>query len=188
MEFLEQALEGVENKDTIIAEIKKGIGLEFIPKAEFNNKNEELKTVKSQLEERDTQLAELKEKAKGNDELTAKIEELEQTNAKQTEELQAQIKAYEVEKNKTEAILGSGLQFHDVEIVKGMLDDEKDFKEQIKSIAEEKPFLIKTTEIKPKGNAPKDGGTPPKLSIGEQIAQARNQSQTEEIVDPWSQI
>lgn len=189
MEFLKEALKGVENNEEIIGKIKKGIALEFVPKSEFNNKNEELKTVKEQLQDRDTQLSELKEKAKGNEELTAKIEELEKSNLKEKEELENKIKQYELEENKTKAILESKVSFHDINIVKSMLDDEKDYKEQLESIVKEKPFLVKEApKPKPTGDEPPTGGTPPKLSVGEQIAQARNKNSQVDIVDPWAKI
>jgi hypothetical protein len=54
----------------------------WIPKEKFNELNENTKGLKKQLKDRDAQLAELGEKAKGHEELTAKINELTEANKK----------------------------------------------------------------------------------------------------------
>lgn len=54
----------------------------WIPKEKFNELNENTKELKKQLKDRDAQLAELGEKAKGHEELTAKINELTEANKK----------------------------------------------------------------------------------------------------------
>lgn len=64
--------------DAKIGDYSIDIGKEkLIPKAVFDTDKQALK---NQLAERDSQLKELKEKAKGNEELTAKIAELETAN------------------------------------------------------------------------------------------------------------
>lgn len=54
----------------------------WIPKEKFNELNENTKELKKQLKDRDAQLTELGEKAKGHEELTAKINELTEVNKK----------------------------------------------------------------------------------------------------------
>lgn len=75
---------------------------EFIPIARFNEVNEDKKDLKEQLEDRDTQLADLKEKAKGNEDLTNKITELEELNNTTKEEYEEKIKALEYENTLTD--------------------------------------------------------------------------------------
>lgn len=45
---LRKILEGVENKDELIKKIEESIGTEFVPRTEFNAKNEELKKLEKQ--------------------------------------------------------------------------------------------------------------------------------------------
>ncbi|OHX38836.1 phage scaffolding protein [Cytobacillus oceanisediminis] len=63
----------------------------WIPKEKFNELNENTKELKKQLKDRDIQLAELGEKAKGHEELTAKINELTEENKKAAAEYQQKL-------------------------------------------------------------------------------------------------
>ncbi|WP_256816536.1 phage scaffolding protein [Cytobacillus sp. Bac17] len=63
----------------------------WIPKEKFNELNENTKELKKQLKDRDAQLAELGEKAKGHEELTAKINELTEENKKAAAEYQQKL-------------------------------------------------------------------------------------------------
>lgn len=63
----------------------------WIPKEKFNELNENTKELKKQLKDRDAQLAELAEKAKGHEELTAKINELTEENKKTAAEYQQKL-------------------------------------------------------------------------------------------------
>ena len=57
------------------------IGKGFVSRSDFNTKNEELKTAKSTLKERDGQLEQLKKSAGNTEELTKQIEQLQKDNA-----------------------------------------------------------------------------------------------------------
>lgn len=176
MKFLEEELKDVEGKEEIIEKIKAEVGARYVPKSDFNSKNDELKAVKEQLEERDMQLEELKSKAKDSEELTSQIEELQELN--NTTKAEYEGKIAEMNKNiKIEkAIAASEFNFVDAELVKTLVktDDIKinddgivGLKEQLEKIAEEKPFLTakeeKTSEkpniITGKGKD-KDNGKP----------------------------
>jgi len=61
---------------------------DFIPKGRFDENNTSLK---QQIKDRDNQLAELKKAAAGNDELSAKLKELEEANQKQTKEYEEKL-------------------------------------------------------------------------------------------------
>lgn len=91
MKWLEDLLNEVEGKESLIKDIKTNLAKDFVPKSEFNAKNDEVKELKEQVSERDTQLTELKESAKGNEDLTKKIEELESENKTTKEEYESKI-------------------------------------------------------------------------------------------------
>lgn len=154
MKFLEELLKDVEleGKEEIISKVKDHVAKTYVPKSDFNSKNEELKGLKEQIEERDKQLEVLGEKAKSNKELTTQIETLKEENIKTKEELETRIaqlnKSHEIEK----AISSSEFGFLDAEIVKSLIkeDDIKinddgviGLREQLEAIATEKPFLCK---------------------------------------------
>ncbi|MFD5849696.1 phage scaffolding protein [Cytobacillus pseudoceanisediminis] len=63
----------------------------WIPKEKFNELNENTKELKKQLKDRDAQLAELGEKAKGHEELMVKINELTEENKKTAAEYQQKL-------------------------------------------------------------------------------------------------
>ena len=64
----------------------------FIPKARFDEVNETKKELEQQIQERDNQLKELQKKAKGNEELEKRIQELQETNKATKEQYEAKIK------------------------------------------------------------------------------------------------
>lgn len=64
----------------------------FIPKSRFDEINETKKELEQQIKERDKQLKDLGEKAKGNEELEKQIKELQDVNKKAKEEYEAKIK------------------------------------------------------------------------------------------------
>ena len=67
---LKKILADIENADVLVKQIESEIGKEFVPRTEFNTKNQELK-------ERDTQLAELKA---SHDELATKTSDYDKKN------------------------------------------------------------------------------------------------------------
>ena len=89
----------IEGKDYFFAE-----GKDFIPKSRFDEVNETNKELKNQIASRDSQLVELQKSAKGNEDLTKQIAELQSANAKAKEEYDAKI--LQLQKNYTlESIL-----------------------------------------------------------------------------------
>jgi hypothetical protein len=63
----------------------------WFPKEKFDQVNNDNKNLKKQLKDRDDQLADLKTKAAGNEELTKQINELTEQNKKTAEEYQAKL-------------------------------------------------------------------------------------------------
>lgn len=144
---------------------------EFIPKGRFDEVNNQNKELKANLAERDNQLKDLGEKAKGNEELTKKIAELTETNKKLSEEYEAKIAAREREY----AIDGelSKIGAKNLKAVKALLDDEKivvkdgqivGLNEQIETIKKNDAYLFNETQPTPPGkggnplNPPSGGG------------------------------
>jgi len=96
---------------------------EFIPKSRFDEVNNQLKDHKNQIAERDKQLAELKKTATGNEELTAKIKELEEANQKVREEHAKQLLERERDYAIETALMKSGAK--NTKAVRAILDATK---------------------------------------------------------------
>lgn len=134
----------------------------FIPKARFDEVNEQKNEYKKMVDERDKQLEQLKEKAKGHDELTAKLTELEAQNKQTKEEYES--KMAELKKNTAIDLALAKQKAKNVKAVKALLDMEKvsidgdnliGIEEQLKSLKESDPYLF--GDAKPKVG----GGTNP---------------------------
>lgn len=67
----------------------------WIPKEKFDSKNEEADSLKTQLQERDTQLNDLQKKASNSDELSQEIQRLKDENQTKDQEYQAKLEAKE---------------------------------------------------------------------------------------------
>ena len=76
MEWLETILKDLDNKEELIGLIKKELPKNFIPKTEFNEKNEELKSTKAKMDELQKSLEGLDSYTKENEELKSKVEAL----------------------------------------------------------------------------------------------------------------
>ncbi|MCM1259633.1 MAG: phage scaffolding protein [Prevotella sp.] len=133
-----------EGKDYFFAE-----GKDYVPKARFDEVNENNKELRNQIASRDSQLVELQKAAKGNEELTKQIAELQAANTKAKEEHDA--KVLQMQKDYTlESVLGkSGAK--NANALKGMLDLSKcEFKdgkytgldEQIAQIKKDNDWLF----------------------------------------------
>lgn len=96
---------------------------EFIPKSRFDEINNQLKDVKSQVADRDKQIASLSENAKGNEDLKAKIEELTVANKKSTEEYESKLAKQERDYLINDVLKGSKAK--NIKALTGMLDMEK---------------------------------------------------------------
>lgn len=157
-----------EQADKVLAAHKEEMK-EYVPKSRFNEVNEEKKTLKSQLAERDKQLTDLKNTAGDNEQLKQKIAELEESNKKASAEHEAQLKQLRIDhavesaltsaKARNQKAVRALLNLDDVDI-----DDDgkiKGLDKQIKKLVEsdDTKFLFesddgKTTDAggKPKSN------------------------------------
>lgn len=161
---LEQLIEMGLDEETakkVLEAYKEAIKDNYVPIARFNEVNEEKKELKVQLEERDTQLKELKEKAAGNEELIAKITELENLNNQTKEEYEIKIAALRKETAIELALKDEKAK--NVKAVKALLDLEKvsldgdnliGLDEQLKGLKESDPYLFGEDTLKGRGTNP----------------------------------
>ena len=141
----------------------------FIPKSRFDEVNGERQELKNFLKERDDQLKDLKKQAKDSEELTGKINELQEQNEKTVEEYEDKLKsqrfnfAVERELSKVEA--------KNVKAVKALIDLEKvkldgetliGLDEQVKEIKESEPYLFGADLKGRKPHETKETPPPPK--------------------------
>lgn len=147
---------------------KTDISGNYIPKSRFDEVNEQLKNIKTELGERDTQIAGLKKFEGSNKELADKVKELQEQNKQKAAEFEKTLKETKL-KNAVRANLGDSV--FDSGLVMGLIDlskidlDEKDevksgLKEQVDALKKDKAFLFKDPNA-PKKPAVKVTGTPP---------------------------
>lgn len=125
----------------------------WFPKNKFDEVNEQKNEYKKMVDERDKQLEGLKEKAKGHDDLTAKLTELENQNKQTKEEYEA--KMAELKKNTAIDLFLSSQKAKNVKAVKALLDMQKvsidgdnliGIEEQLKTLKEAEPYLFGDTK------------------------------------------
>ena len=135
---------------------------QYVPKARFNEVNEEKNTLKKTVTERDGQLEELKKVNGNSEELKKQIETLQESNKKSVADYEEQLKTLRL----STAIKLALTDAQDVDIVESLIKKDKlvydedgkvvGLDEQIKSLRTEKPFLFKIKE-KTNGYTPKGG-------------------------------
>ncbi len=116
---LKKILENVENKDDLIRQIESEIGKEYVPRSEFNSKNQELK-------DRDKQLGELKA---SHDELAKKSGEYDKTIA----DLTGKVSNYELSSLKARIAHEKGIPYELAGRLTGT--DEKSLREDAETLA-----------------------------------------------------
>jgi len=122
----------------------------YIPKMKFDELNEETKGLRAQLDERNTQLAQLKDSVKDSEELTERLKQLETENKASAEEHAAALNRMKLEFAVDMALTAA--QARDPRTVRPLLDmdlvrlgdDGKvmGIEEQIKTLQEQSGFLF----------------------------------------------
>ena len=188
--------------DQVVQAHSDAINGKFIPKSRFDEVNDQLKDVKGQVSERDTQIASLKKFQGTADELKTKVTDLQQSNAKASEEYAAKLAS--VQKNYAiRSEIGTDAQ--DPDLILKLIDTESvsinsdgkalGVREQLDALHEDRPYLFKTTEDSSSSSDSSDSGNqsgvrgfrPPESAasgvgskqfnaekFGAQLAQSRN--------------
>ncbi|MEK8198349.1 phage scaffolding protein [Lysinibacillus sp. FSL M8-0134] len=139
----------------------------MIPKERFDEVNKAKKTLEDQVKNHETQLKDLQDKAKGNEELQAEITKLQESHKQATEQYEQQLKN---ERLTTALKLEFTGKVHDVDLVVSLIDKEqieldekgnitKGLDEQRKMLQESKSFLFVPEKQQPtfKGWVPAGG-------------------------------
>lgn len=146
-ELYKQISPKLEGKNWFFAE-----GKDYVPKARLDEALASKKEAETQLASRDAQLVELQKSAKGNEELSKQIAELQTSNTKSKEEYEAKILNMQKDYALENALNLSGAK--NSKALKGMLDLEKcTFKdgkyegldEQISQIKKDNDWLFNTS-------------------------------------------
>lgn len=137
---------------------------QYVPKARFNEVNEEKNTLKKTVTERDGQLEELKKASGNSEELKKQIETLQESNKKSVADYEEQLKTLRL----STAIKLAITDAQDVDIVESLIKKDQlvygedgkvaGLSEQVKTLKKEKPFLFKTE--KAQGYNPNAGSEP----------------------------
>ena len=135
---LKTLLANVENKDDLIRQIESEIGKEYVPRAEFNNKNQELK-------DRDKQLGDLKN---SHDDLSKKAADYDKTIA----ELTSKVTTYEMSSLKARIAREKGIPYELAGRLTG--EDEKALREDAEALSK---LIVKGQPAPPLKSTEPDG-------------------------------
>lgn len=93
---------------------------EFVPKSRLDEVLTQNKEITDQVKDREAQITNLKASAKGNEELTKKIEELEATNKKASEDYELKLATYKLDSAIDQELASAGAR--DVKAVRATVD------------------------------------------------------------------
>lgn len=112
--------------------------------------------LQTQLDERDTQLSELKKNNADNEKLTAKIAELEQVNATAKTEYESKLEALRKTHEREGKVRDAGAR--NVKAVMALLNDDEDDDKQLATLKESEPYFFHgDTKTPPHGTNPASG-------------------------------
>lgn len=170
----------------------------MIPKERFDEVNKAKKTLEDQVKNHETQLKDLQDKAKGNDELQKTITDLQQANETSKTEYEQQLKD---ERMSAALKLSLHSKVHDVDLVASLIDKTtielsedgkvtKGLDEQLKSLQESKSFLFVPEKQQPayRGWIPAGGVDDGKgaSDIGSNFAKiANDKGSSDASKNPW---
>jgi len=171
----------------------------MIPKERFDEINNAKKTLEDQVKNHETQLKDLQDKAKGNEELQTTITELQQANETAKTEYEQQLKN---ERMNAALKLSLHSKVHDVDLVTGLIDKStielsedgkvtKGLDEQLKTLQDSKSFLFVPEKQQPTyrgwnpaGGADNGAGTSDVGTNFAKIANEKGSSGSDKT--PWS--
>ncbi|MBV4426509.1 phage scaffolding protein [Clostridium tyrobutyricum] len=166
----------------------------YVEKTEIDTVNNSIKDYKKQLKDRDKQLEDLKDKAKGNEELTAEIERLKDENKNVAKDYEAKIEKLNFNTKLDKALTGAKAK--NPKTVKALLNlenlklDGEDIiglKEQLETLKESDGYLFDENSTETNSNAGAGGtgnignsgssATDKVMNIGERLAKQRSEQQ-----------
>jgi hypothetical protein len=155
MDITKEALTAIglsdDQADKVVQAHADSINGKFIPKSRFDEVNEQLKDVRGQVAERDTQIAGLKRFQGSADELKAKVTALQEANTKASEEYASKLASVQ----KTYAVRSAiGTDAQDPDLLLKLIDMDSvsitgegkaiGVSEQIDTLRKDRPYLFKT--------------------------------------------
>ena len=150
---LKKILGNIEGHDELIEKINAEVGREFVPRAEFNAKNDELKSTAQALAERDKQLEQLSGLEGDKTALTAEINRLKSENKEAAKQYAEEMKGIRISQAIEREI--SGIANPDaLDIIPGLIKKDSiilnedgsilGLKEQVEALKESRKSLFKT--------------------------------------------
>ena len=167
MEWLKKILEanGLTEPEKVIEAAKKAIAEHYVPKADFNMKNDEVKRLTETVEERDQQLSELQKSVGNAEAMKKRITEITEKNKADEEAWTAERKQLVLQHTVDLALLEAGA--HNPKTTKPLVDMTVisvtengtlvGLSEQLEKLKEEHGYLFGDTEIGKRGKTPPDG-------------------------------
>ena len=171
----DKILDGVENKDEIVKNLKAEIGKEFVARSDFNDKNDELKKVQKMIDERDEQLKKLSELEGDKNTLKAEMEKLKKANDDATKKHAEELKELRLN-TAMESKLKEHFRDDTVDFIKTLIKKENltltdegkvvGLDEEIEPLKESRKSFLKTEEEKknPRFIAGGSGSAPPSMT------------------------
>ena len=155
-----EELKALGLNDEQIEKVAEDYGKNYVPKSQFNQKNEELKQAKESLTTMQSDIEALKKANADNAELSKQIDELNAAQLKREEEYTAQIQKMELDGIVERTLLSSKVK--NAKAVRALLDLEdakvkdgtiKGLDDQLTKLKESDPYLFES-ESKPTGVTP----------------------------------
>lgn len=147
--------------------VKKFLDEAYVPNSQYDNVEEEKKTLQATISERDKQLVELKKNVGDNEDLKKQIKDLQDANKAAKTEYDEKMKDMRLS---TAIQIAIAADAQDVGIVSGLFDKSKlilgddgkvtGLDEQLTALKKDKPFLFRDGKPKGKGYEPNGGGGP----------------------------
>lgn len=173
-----EELKALGLSDEQIEKIVDDYGKNYVSKGQFNQKNEESKTLKGELDNYKNEIDKLKKDNKDNHSLVEQIDALKNQATEREKTYKAQAKQMQVNnlvelsliKNKAKNTTAAKALLKDLDKAEIVDGDIKGLSEQIEALKKSDAYLFDAVKI---GHAPGEGGTtPPNQSVQEQLEKA----------------